>query len=118
MSIMTALFNQIEAISKANHLIKIDVVCLEIGTLKQVVPVMLQTAFASLCPGTVAEGATLYIVSIPAAAQCRRCHASFVPEVANFLCPQCHVADARIVSGDSIVLKKITGCVDERQSPQ
>jgi len=63
---------------------------LKVGVLSGVVPEALRFAFQALSPGTVAEGARLEIIPVPARHWCRTCRQEFeniddmIPD-----CPRC-----------------------------
>lgn len=62
---------------------------LRVGAMSGVVPDALYFAFELLCRGTMAEGATLEVESVPARCWCATCKAEF--EVEDFFseCPRC-----------------------------
>ncbi|MCW5552853.1 MAG: hydrogenase maturation nickel metallochaperone HypA [Verrucomicrobiae bacterium] len=62
---------------------------LRIGTLSGVVPEAMRFAFDVVCRGTMAEGASLEIESVPASCWCAQCRKEF--ECADLLneCPRC-----------------------------
>lgn len=108
LSIAMQLIEQIVEIAEENQLRRVDEVELEAGVLRQVIPQMMQTAFQEAANQTVAEGAVLMIRDIPAKAQCRQCRLEFEPEVDNFLCPECQVADVKVLEGNTIILKSVS----------
>jgi hydrogenase nickel incorporation protein HypA/HybF len=107
MSLTEALVEHVLKAADGHHLKAIQEVEVEAGALKRVVPSLMQEAFAIVSQGTIADGAKLTIIEIPARAQCNLCQEIFEPEYDNFLCPDCHKADVRILQGDDLILKSI-----------
>ncbi|MCK5178474.1 MAG: hydrogenase maturation nickel metallochaperone HypA [Candidatus Omnitrophica bacterium] len=108
LSIAMQLVEQIVEIAEVNKLLRVDEVELETGILRQVIPEMMQTAFAEATDQTVAQGALLKIRDIPAKARCNQCALGFEPEADNFLCPKCQVADVEVLQGNEIILKTVS----------
>jgi len=69
---------------------------------------LMQTAFKEASSQTVAHEAVLVINEIQAKAQCNQCAMEFEPEIDDFLCPECRIADVRILAGDKIILKAVS----------
>ena len=88
----------------AERIVDVEVCC---GVMQQVVPEAMQMAFEALSEGTPAAGATLKITEEAMVANCRGCGASFAPQIDDFTCPRCGVADAELVAGRDIVLRTI-----------
>ena len=109
MSIATELIDQILAAAASHGLQKVEEVVVETGALRQIVPDVMQAAFEAVSKGTIAEGAELTIVEVPARARCRKCGQEFEPQPDNFLCPLCLVADMQVVQGEDIILKSVSG---------
>lgn len=107
LSIATALIGQIVNVAKANGLERIDEVELETGVLRQVIPEVMQAAYKEVVEETIAKDSILTITEIEAEAECRRCDKVFEPEIDNFLCPDCLVADVDIKKGNDIILKSV-----------
>ena len=108
LSIAMQLVEQIVEIAQVNQLSRVDEVELETGVLRQVIPEMMQAAFKEATSQTVAEEALLTIRDIPARAQCNQCGLEFEPEVDDFLCPECQVANVTILEGNKIILKSVS----------
>ncbi|MBN1688605.1 MAG: hydrogenase maturation nickel metallochaperone HypA [Candidatus Omnitrophica bacterium] len=107
MSIAQGMIEQIEKIAQDYDAIRVTKVEIETGILRQVIADVMQTAFQAVSEGTLAEGSLLELREVPALAECRKCKMSFEPEIDNFLCPQCHLADVKILQGDEIILKSM-----------
>lgn len=106
-SIADSLVEQIRDIAAEQGLPAIDRVELEVGEIRQVVPDIMQLAFRETARGTPAEAAELVIEEIEARAECRRCQTNFRPTTWDYSCPDCGVADAQMLAGNSLILKSI-----------
>ena len=107
MSIIVSLLEEIEEIIKENGAVKVESVELETGQLRQVVPEVMQEAFLVAKERTVCENASLIIIEVKAIVKCNKCLGEFSPKINDFLCPNCHEADVKIIQGDDIILKTI-----------
>ena len=107
MAIADSLVNHVLEAVRAQDVIRIESVEVEVGVLQLVVPEALQVAFSVVTEGTLAAGATLKLVEVPAAAVCRQCAREFEPAVDDYLCPGCGKADVRIEVGNDIVLRSV-----------
>lgn len=92
---------------------RIDLIEVEIGRMRQIVPEALQVAFAAVSAGTIAEGARLELTEVQMEAVCRVCGHHFQPEIDLYICPQCEQADVRILAGNDMILKSITAQTPE-----
>ncbi len=120
MSIATALLDQTLRAVEANLSPLPAGPCVEtvevaIGEMELVVPDALVMAWQAASEGTLAEGAELTMVNVPARATCRQCGESFAPAVDDFLCPACGQADVEIVAGNEILLMAVT--CNEKDDP-
>ena len=107
MSIAASLVDHVLEIGREQRARRIEVVEVEVGVLRQVVPGALQVAFAALTVDTVAEGAVLQLTETKAVAQCRSCQVRYDVAIDCYLCPRCHQADVQVLSGNDIVLKSV-----------
>ena len=98
------LLDQIVATAADHGVIRVRSVELEVGAMELVVPEALRTAFAAAGTGTVAQSAELIIRTLPARAVCEACGNGYVTEIADYTCPQCGAAAAKMASGSGIVL--------------
>jgi len=108
LSIAISLVEQIVKVAEKNGMPRVDEIELETGVLRQVIPEMMQTAFQEATDGTIASGAVLKIKEVPAQARCRQCGLDFEPELLNFLCPKCQIADTEVLSGHEVILKSVS----------
>jgi hydrogenase nickel incorporation protein HypA/HybF len=69
---------------------RVELVEVEVGAMRLVVPEVLQVAWEAVRAETLAAGATLKIEEVAAQAECRQCGACFEPDIDySFLCPYC-----------------------------
>lgn len=108
LSIAMHLVEQVVEVAQLNHMPRVDEVELETGILRQIIPELMQTAFKEATQETLADGAVLKITEKQAKARCQRCGLEFEPEIDDFLCPKCRVADVEILSGNDIILKSVS----------
>ncbi len=83
-----------------------------IGPLSGVEPLLLQSAFEQLAPGSIARGAQLAIEERPLRFVCKSCRHSGVISQYDFRCPQCQ-SGVRIVEGDAIELISVSFATPE-----
>jgi hydrogenase nickel incorporation protein HypA/HybF len=81
-------------------------VVLEIGRLTVVLPDAVRFCFELCCEESVAEGAKLEIVEIPARARCRSCGAEIVRDQPFGMCP-CGSCDLEWLAGDELRVREI-----------
>ena len=88
----------------ANRILKLR---LRIGRLSGVVPDSMRFAFDVVCHGTMAEGASLEIESVPAACWCTTCQAMF--DCADFYneCPHCHNVSGELRQGRELEIADV-----------
>ena len=84
---------------------RVLVVNLRVGTLRQVVPDSLAFYWDIVSRDTLAEGARLDQVVVPARMRCAGCAAEFEPEL-MFRCPACGGA-GEVVAGDELEVDSI-----------
>jgi hydrogenase nickel incorporation protein HypA/HybF len=93
--------------AKASGASRVHGVKLRVGTMSGVVPDALRFGFELVCQGTMAEGATLAIESVPAACWCAGCQAEF--ECGDFFneCPRCHALSNELRRGRELDLASV-----------
>ncbi len=107
-SIVESLVAQVADLAKENRMDGVAAVEVEAGELRQIIPEIMEFAFAQSTAGTPLEAAILTVRSVEAKALCRDCGQSYRPEIQDFACPACGRAMAEILQGDQIILKSIT----------
>lgn len=86
---------------------QINQIDLEIGALAGILVDSLEFCFDVACRDTMAEGARLKIISVPAMAECQTCHSKFQPDTIFTLCPECKDFGANITQGKELRVKSI-----------
>lgn len=88
----------------AKRVVRIHLV---IGDLSSIVDDSVQFYFDFLSQETCAQGAALAFERIPVRVQCRACDHSWLPETADWTCPKCGKAQARVVAGNEFYVDSI-----------
>jgi hydrogenase nickel incorporation protein HypA/HybF len=80
---------------------------LRVGALSGVVPEAMRFAFDVVCQGTLAEGASLEIESVPAVCWCATCQAEF--DCADFFsaCPRCRNFSGELRRGRELEIASV-----------
>lgn len=99
----SALTMALDQAQKAGAL-RVHAIRLRIGTLSGVVPEALQFAFEALATGTLAEGASLDIESVPARFWCATCTREFQSDDFFAECPACHRPSGELRAGREMEL--------------
>lgn len=86
---------------------RILVINLVVGELTGFVDDSIQFYFDMLSPGTLAEGAKLAILRVPARIRCRVCDAEFALQDSNWLCPSCSAVGGDILAGREFLVESI-----------
>jgi hydrogenase nickel incorporation protein HypA/HybF len=86
---------------------RVTEVRLRIGVLHRVVEPALAQAFALVAQGSVAEGATVELVSVPVRVTCRQCGQESEATEQVPLCPACGATDPDLSGGDELILEAI-----------
>lgn len=107
MSIASSLLEQVIGFAQQNEADGIGQVEIQAGSLCQIVPEMMQTAWQSIIVDTIAKDSELVITELKAKAKCNACGNEFEPALNDYTCPQCKVADADIIQGDDIILMSL-----------
>ncbi len=99
---------------------RVLVVCLRIGQLRQVIPDSLAFYFEMVARDTLAEGARLEQVIVPARLRCGGCEEEWDMEgTPEFRCPRCAVSEVAVIAGnelevDSIEVEEDSECIASR----
>ncbi len=84
---------------------RVETVRMEIGVLSCVEPEALRFCFGTVTRGTVAEGARLEIIMMPAEAQCRDCGAERAVDRWGTACQACGSHQLDLHGGDRMRIK-------------
>ncbi len=107
MSLCESLLQLIEESAASNHFTKVKTVWLEIGRLAAVEPEAMRFNFDLVMRGTLAEGAKLEIVELPATARCTACEKSVEISQRYDGCPDCGAAGLTLSSGDEMRIREL-----------
>ncbi len=86
---------------------RVTVMRMRVGGMSGVVSEALQFAFATLTPGTPAEGARLELEPVPVLWYCRTCRLSFEVQDRMAQCPGCAGIDVELRQGTEFELQSI-----------
>lgn len=90
----------------------VEVVRVDIGQLRQVVPDTLRYSWEMVVFGSELEGAELEVREVPAVIECRACaHATQLDEPV-FRCAACGATDTRVVNGNELLVTSLDLTVD------
>lgn len=106
-SLANSILESVLEVARTHGAERIEQVKLEIGSLRQVVPDMLQFAFTAVSQGTPAEGAELQWADVPAELLCRACETRFHPEDTDWSCPYCGAGGGHLVQGDELIIRSV-----------
>lgn len=88
--------------AKKAHASKVYSVTMSIGYLRDIVEDIFEGLFAHLARQTIAEGAELILIRVPAMVKCRKCQTIYHIEVfdsTTWTCPECNQRDYQLLSG-------------------
>jgi len=85
---------------------KINAITVELGALAGVVPEALEFCFEAACKETIAEGAKLELIHLPALAKCTSCGFEFETDQFLNVCPECK-AQVLAAGGQELQVKSI-----------
>jgi hydrogenase nickel incorporation protein HypA/HybF len=87
---------------------KVDVIHLQVGRLRQVVPDTLTYCWGLVTSATALDGSVLSVESMPAVVACRRCGAeTHLTDVLMVLCADCGATDVSVVGGEEFLLTSL-----------
>lgn len=99
LSLVSSVIDSIERMAAQEHWGKIERVTLRIGTMRQVVPQIMQFAYRSATEGTALQNSQLNIEPVPIAICCRACGGRWGEEKMGLLCPFCGSDDTEMEHG-------------------
>ncbi len=86
---------------------KITFIRIKVGEFAGVNQAALEFAFENFSQGTIAEKASLQIISSPLLGQCRGCNEVFEIKKDEFKCLKCNSSEIDIVSGQDLYIQDI-----------
>jgi len=90
--------------AQATKILKIHVV---VGDLSGVVDDLVNFYFSFLSEKTIAAGASIIFMHIPARLRCRACDTIFSPEKLDFHCPNCKQQHVDIIGGRELYVDRL-----------
>lgn len=107
LSLMEGVLSLIEEEQRRNGFAKVLRVVLEVGELSGAMPEALEFCFPAVMEGSVASGAELELVRVPATSWCDRCERA-VPVSSRFsACPDCGGPTGAIQGGQDLRLRAL-----------
>ena len=107
LSIAESLVSLIEDESCSRGFSRVKRVGIKLGALGHVEPAALLFCFDVVTRGTIAEGAHLDLVTVPAAGWCSRCRRSVAMSQRYDLCPACGQSHVQMTEGDELRLTEL-----------
>ena len=93
--------------ARSHQAARVTGVKVRIGQITGVDPEALAFGFTALSAGTIAQGASLTIETVPASGCCRECRHEFSFTVQRFFCPECGSAGIEILSGRELQVEHV-----------
>ena len=106
-SLCESLLRLIEQQAAEQHFNQVKRVYLELGALAAVEPEALRLGFDAVMKGSVAEGACLEIIPVPAKAWCDQCKDSVEVKQRFDACDRCQAFPLSITAGEELCLKEL-----------
>ncbi len=107
-SLVRTLLAKVAAVCLEHQGDSVTEVCVELGPLSGVEPLLVQSAFEQLAPEHGMVTAKLVITEIPLEAKCRDCGAVFEIQKFRFRCEICESPSIQVVRGDEFRLLNVT----------
>ncbi len=107
LSLLEGLVQSLEAEARDRGFSRIRRIRLEVGRLSSVEVEALRFAFEPATEGTLAEGAELEILEVPAKGTCRDCGAEVEVEARFDFCPACGTGFVAVTGGTELRVKDL-----------
>ncbi len=107
MSLCEGVLQILETEAKRQHFSKVKTVWLEIGTMSGVEIEAMRFCFDAVIRHSLADGATLEIIEVPAQAWCLNCSQSVTVRQRYDACPHCGSYPLQITSGEEMRIKEL-----------
>lgn len=107
MSLCEGIVQILETESTRQHFTQVKTVWLEIGALAGVEIAALRFGFEVVSRNTLADGAKLAIIELPAQAWCLGCSQSVVIKQRYDACPHCGSYQLQVTGGDALRIKEL-----------
>ena len=107
LSVCQGMLSQMRDIAAQHHARAVTAVTVQIGPLSGVVPELLAHAFSVASAGSIADGASLQLDSLPIRVRCETCGAETEASANRLLCGACGDWHTRLISGDELLLASV-----------
>ena len=107
LGIITGVVQSAEVEEAKNGASKVISVVLAVGEMSEAFEDSLQFSYEILCPGTMLEGSTLEIITVPPKSICQDCSYEFIHERYERMCPKCSSTHTKLIEGRDIFIKSI-----------
>jgi len=107
MSLAEGVIQLVEDTARRENAIRVRLVVLEIGQLSSVEPAALRFCFEAVSQGSIADGATLEIISVPGGGWCMQCAMTVPLDERWGECPQCGCAPIQPTAGTEMRVREI-----------
>ena len=113
LSLCDDLLGQVTAIATQNNAKSVESITVQIGALSGVEPILLESAFALIRVGTIAEQAELIMQTSPVIVLCQTCGSQSETVANRLLCNACQSHETSLISGNELILASVAlNCVD------
>ena len=113
LSLCDDLLSQVITIAAQHNAESVESITVQIGALSGVEPILLESAFALIKAGTVAEQAHLIMQTSPVTVLCRTCGTQSEVAANRLLCKACQSHETTLVSGGELILASVAlNCAD------
>ena len=107
LSLCDDLLAQVLAIAAQHKAQSVAEVTVQCGALSGVEPMLLESAFAMITAGTLAQNAQLIIQPTRVLVYCASCGLQSEVAANRLLCPVCLAQDTQLLSGDELILASV-----------
>ncbi len=107
LSVCQGMLSQVSAIAAEHGASGVSLVKVQIGPLSGVEPQLLAQAFRIATAGTIADGATLEVETLPVKVRCEQCGATSEVAMNRLLCGECGDYHTQVISGDELLLASV-----------
>ena len=94
-------------VDRARDQREVEVVYLQVGQLRQVVPDSLVYCWGLVNEGTECEGSVLDIDHVPAAIRCDECSSTTVLDEMRMACASCGSSNVQVTAGEELLVTSI-----------
>ncbi|MFO1408138.1 MAG: hydrogenase maturation nickel metallochaperone HypA [Steroidobacteraceae bacterium] len=107
LSVCQALIEQVTRVARENDARRVVSIVITVGPLSGVEPALLEHAYPLAAAGTVAEGASLLVETVPVRVRCRSCGAETEAAANRIVCGACNDWQVDVTGGEEMILKRV-----------